>query len=267
MRLLPLSSALLGALVLGACASDPAPDASTAETETPAEGASFTLATDSLVVRDSTDLYNVAVGYPQIRGSAGEPMSATLRAVNAAIRDSVQALAEDFRPEVPPPGDTAQATRVNVTGTVGRSFVSNDVLSALVKVRVFAGSADGNTVLLPLTYDLRTGRPLSPGDLFARGTPWPDTLADWTERTVMAQMMRRQQANPDSARTGISPDGLRTIREGRVAVTMGRDSLRVHVPPYQLSADAADSFDIGVPYPVVRPFARPGSVLALRASR
>ena len=265
---LPLPPAvLLGALVLSACASEPAPDASMAETETHSAGASFTLATDSLVVRDSVLRYAVAIGYPQIRGSAGEPMSATLRAVNAAIRDSVRALAEDFRPEAPPAGDGSPVYPVDVEGAVGRSFVSNDVLSVLVSVYAFTGGAHGTTFFLPLTYDLRTGRALAPADLFAPGTPWPDTLAAWTERAVVAELARRLRTTPDSARANFFAGGLDSVRQDDVAVTMGRDSLRVHVPPYQLSAYSAGSFDVGVPYPVVRPFARPGSVLALRAAR
>ena len=267
MRLLSLVSVLLGVLAMGACTPDPAPGAAVAEVEAPIQGASFTLATDSLVVSDPLARYTVSVQYPQIRGSAGEPMSPTLRAINAAIRDSVQALADDFRPETPPPGDTSAVYPVNVMGTVERSFVSDEVLSALVSVRTVSGGAQANTFFLPLTYDLRTGRPLAPADLFTRGAPWPDTLAAWTERTVVAQMARRLRATPDSARGEFFADGLRAIRQGDVAVTMGRDSLRVHIPPYQLSSYAVGSFDVGVPYPVVRPFARPGSVLALRASR
>ena len=263
-RLLRISS-LLGALVLGACAPDPTPETSTAEADAPRVGASFTLATDSLVVRDSLLRYTVAIGYPQIRGSSGEPMSPTLRAVNRAIRDSVQALADDFRPEMPPPDDDSPAYVVDVEGGPERSFVSNEVLSVLVNVYAFTGGAHGTTVFLPLTYDLHTGRPLSPRDLFAPGTPWPDTLAAWTGRTVVAELARRLRTTPDSARANFFARGLDAVRRGDVAVTMGRDSLRVHVPQSQLTPSVAGSFDVGVPYPAVRPFARPGSVLAHRA--
>ena len=71
----------------------------------------------------------------------------------------------------------------------------------------------------------------------------------------------------EQARESFFAGGLDRIRAGEATVTMGRDSLRVHIPPYQLSAYAAGSFDIGVPYPVVRPMARPGSVLARRVQR
>ena len=255
----------LGPLAAAACRPDPAPaPGPTAEVEAPAAGPSFTLATDSLVVRDPLLRYAVAVAYPQLRGSSGEPMSPALRAVNAAIRDTVAALARDFRPVAPPAG-TELDYPVEVTGGVGRSYVSDHVLSALVEVEAFTGGTARNTVLLPLTFDLRTGQAVAPADLFAAGAPWADTLAGWAERTV-AYRLRRAAAPGDTARAEFYPQGLDRLRAGDVAVTMGRDSLRVHVPPGQLS-DAPGAFDVGVPYPAVRALARPGSVLALRASR
>ena len=263
-----LAAFTVGLGTLAACTSDSAgPVTPRVEAEAPAVGASFRVVTDSLVESDESLRYTVAIGYPQLRGSAGEPMSATLRGVNAAIRDSVAALARDFRPEAPPPGDDSPVYVVDVQGGTAQSFVSNDVLSALVSVTAFTGGAHGNTYLLPLTYDLRTGRALTPADLFQPGTPWPDTLAAWTERTVIAETARRLETSPDSARATFFAEGLDAIREGTVSVTMGRDSLRVHVPPYQLTPYVVGSFDVGVPYPVVRPFARPGSVLARRAGR
>lgn len=253
------------AFALAACADPPPP--ATVEADVPSAGASFTVDTDSLVIAEPALRYTVAIAYPQLRGSAGEPMSATLRAVNAAIRDSVQALADDVRPEAPPPGVDSPATVVDVQGRVERSFVSDEVLSAMVSVSAYTGGAHGTPLFLPLTYDLRTGQPLTPADLFEPGTPWADTLAAWTERTVLARLATAQGLTREQARADFFAAGLDRIRAGDVAVTMGRDSLRVWVPPYQLSSYASGSFDVGVPYPVVRPVARPRSVLARRAAQ
>ena len=267
MRLpLPLLALAGLSVAAGGCVPDPAPRPDALAAETPRAGASFTLATDSLVARDSVLRYAVAIGYPQVRGSAGEPLSPALRAVNAAVRDSVQSLARDFRP-VAPPGGAQPDYPVEVSGGPTRSFVSDRVLSVLVSVYAYTGGAHGNTFFLPLTYDLATGRALSTADLFAPGTDWPDALAAWTERAVVASLARQQGTTPEVARAGFFSGGMESIRRGEVTVTMGRDSLRVHVPPYQLSARASGAFDIGVPYAVVRPFARPGSVLARRAAQ
>lgn len=266
MRLL-LTALLAALLVAPGCATDPAePPSHTAEADAPAAGASFTIATDSLVLAVDSIRYAVAIGYPQLRGSTGEPMSATLRGVNASIRDSVQALANAFRPETPPPGQRPEYP-VQVDGGPTRSFVSDEVLSVMVVLNAYTGGADRNSVFLPLTYDLRTGQALTPADLFEPGTGWPDTLAEWAEHGVLAQLAARTGGSAEQARADFFAQGLDRIRAGEATVTMGRDSLRLHIPPYQLSSSADDSFDIGVPYPVVGPMARPRSVLARRVQR
>ena len=254
-----LTGVVACAVAAGACAPDPAP-------EVLADDAPFALATDSLVAGEPALRYAVALGYPQLRALDGEELSAGARAVNAAVRDTVRALARDFRP-VAPPGGVRPDYPVRVSGGPTRAYVSDRVLSALVTVTAYTGGAHPNTFFLPLTYDLATGRPLAPADLFTPGTPWPDTLAAWTERTAVATIARRLRAAPAVARAEVFAQGLVPIRQGDVAVTLGRDSLRVHVPPYQLSSRAAGGFDVGVPYAAVRPFARPGSALADRAGR
>ncbi|WP_179299770.1 DUF3298 and DUF4163 domain-containing protein [Rubrivirga marina] len=259
MRLASLVALLAGLTVLAACGPDPAPDAPEAgplespAPPSPTSGPSLTVAVDSLL-RDEPDLnYRVAIGYPQIRGTSGEPMAPALQAVNAAIRDTVEALADDFRPEAPPPGADAPHYPVEVDGGTPRSWISDDAFSALVEVYAYTGGAHGNTYFLPLTFDLTTGEAVRPADLFAEGTPWADTLAAHTERGVLRWL---------GDRGALFAEGLDPIREGRVDLTLDPDSLVVHVPPYQLSAYAAGSFHVGVPLSAVAPFARPGSVLA-----
>ena len=244
------------ALAVAACGPDPAPapsDAPPPAPQSPPAGPSFTVAVDSLLRDEPARSYRVAIGYPQIRGMSGEPMARALQAVNAAIRDSVAALADDFRPEAPPPGADAPAFPVEVDGGTPRSWISDDTFSALVDVYAYTGGAHGNTYFLPLTYDLTTGDAVAPADLFAGGTPWADTLAAYVERGVVRQL---------SSREALFAQGLDQIRAGDVHLTLGPDSLTAHVPPYQLSAYAAGSFHVPIPVGALAPFARPGSVLA-----
>ena len=256
----------LACLALAACVADPAPPPSAEVSGTDVESA-FTVSTDSLVFAQDSLRYTVALGYPQLRGPAGEPVSAPVRAVNQAVRDSVRALADAFRPPAPPPGFDAVATDVDLRGGPTRSFVSDDVLSVLVSIDAYTGGADPSTFFLPLTLDLRTGQPLIPADLFEPGTPWPDTLAAWTERGALARLAADRRMSPSQARASFYAPALDRLRAGEVTVTLGRDSLRVHVPPYQLSSLAERSLDLGVPYASLARLARPGGVLARRAGR
>ena len=259
----PVSLAL--ALTLAACVSDPAPPGAPTEVEraAPTPSASMaasglTVAVDSLLRDEPERNYRVAIGYPQIEGSAGRPMARVLRAANAAIRDSVVALADGFRPEAPPPGESAERYPVRVDGLVSDTYLSDRVMSALISVHFYTGGAHGMTLFLPLTLDLDTGRALAPADLFAPDSPWADTLAAWVGRDVQAQIRQRSAAAPTS---GYAAEGLAPIREGQMSLTVGADSVAVHVPPYQLASYAEGSFRVAVPRRAVAPFARPGGVL------
>jgi hypothetical protein len=250
---LALTAALLA---LAGCGPSPSPDpteAGASMAPSPPADSPFAVVTDSLLRDEPARTYRVAIGYPQIRRTSGEPLAPALQAVNAAIRDSVDALADDFRPEGPPPGADAPVYPVEVDGSTPRTWVSDDAFSALVEVYAYTGGAHGNTYFLPLTFNLATGEAVGPADLFAEGTPWADTLAARVERDVVRQL---------GGRGDLFVDGLDPIRGGRVDLTLGPDSLAVHVPPYQLSSYASGPFHVGVPLAAVSTYARPGGLLA-----
>lgn len=257
-----LAAVALGALVLGACEGDPE---GTERTRAEAvRGLSLFVRADSVARSDAALRYTVRIGYPQIRGSAGEPLSPTVRSVNDAIRDSVVALADAFRPDsAPPPGDTTATYVVDVEGGYERVLLTDDLFSALVEVYAFTGGAHGNTFFQPLTFDLTTGRPVRFSDLFAPNAPVGDTLAAWVERGVVARLARGLDSTVEEVRADglFFAEGLGPIRSGRPAFTLGADSLRVHVPPYQLAPYVAGAFDIGIPYRVLVPFARRGGAI------
>ena len=255
--------ALLLAAALAACG--PAP-ADAPEADRPAEtvrpeptSSAFTVRTDSLVEADSALRYRARLPYPQIDGG---PLPPAVEAVNAAVVDSVEALARSFRPEAPPPGVSVAPYPVEVEGRVGRPFLTDDLFSALVEVYAYTGGAHGNTFFLPLTFDLATGRAVRLGDLFAAGAPAGDTLAAHVDRAVARRLAAQLGTTAADARRVMYTEGLDDVRNGRVAFTLGPDSLHVHIVPYQLAAYAAGSFDVGVPYRTLRPMAAPDGPLA-----
>lgn len=255
----PLALALL-ATTLAACADAPDapadPPALRADVPAPPAPPAPGVRIDSLV-RDEPDLlYTVDIGYPQLDGDAPE-----VAAVNAAIRDSVEALADDFRPSEPPPAYDAPTFEVDVDGTTERTFLTDGLFSALVSTYAYTGGAHGNTFFLPLTYDLTTGQPVRLADLFAEGSAYGDTLAAWAERDVLRRLAAGLGVPPGEARGAFYAEGLAPVRRGDAYFTLGADSLHLHIPPYQLSAYAAGSFDVGVPYGALRPLARPGGPL------
>lgn len=251
----PLLLALL-AVTLAACGPDRERSAAQADAD-PA----LSVVTDSLIADDPALRYAVRIAYPQVAAEGGA-LPAPVRAANAAIRDTLAAFARSFRPEsAPPPEDSL--FRVDVQGGVDGAFLGDGVFSALVDVYAYTGGAHGVTVFQPLTVDLRTGRALRTADLFAPGAPYGDVLATWVERAVVDALARQLGTTREDARRTVFYDaGLDRLRAGEADVTLGSDSLRVHVPPYQLAAYAAGPFHVGVPYAALAEVARPGGPLA-----
>ena len=242
------------ALWLGACA---APDR-------PALPDGLTVRADTVRVADPSVRYDARIVYPQVSGAA---LPATVEAANRAIADSVRAFVAAVRPSAaPPPEDTAYAVRVE--GDYNDALLAEGVLSALVSVTVTTGSPAGNVFLLPVTYDLTTGGAVALADLFASNAPWGETIAEAVEAAVLAKLARDLGTTPEAARDeSFFAAGLLPIREGEAAFTLGRDSLHVHVPPYQLAPFSAGTFDVGVPYAALVPFARRGGVVRRLAER
>ena len=242
------------ALWLGACA---APDR-------PALPDDLAVRADTARAADPVVRYEARVVYPQVGGAA---LPESVEVANRAIADSVRAFVAAVRPFAPPPPeDTTYAVRVD--GGYDEALLAGGVLSALVSVYVYTGGAHGNVFLLPVTYDLATGGAVALPDLFASNAPWGDVLAEAVERAVLAKLARDLGTTPEAARArSFFAAGLLPIQEGQAAFTLGRDSLYVHVPPYQLAPYSAGTFDVGVPYAALVPFARRGGVVRRLAGR
>lgn len=239
-----LALLLLAATALGACADGPAPAPEVLPTS-----ASFAVVLDSLRIDEPARTFRVDVAVPQVQRRAGTDRAPALQAANAALRDTVRALADDLRPEPAP--RFADPTPVVVSGSPSHLHLTDTLVSGLVEVSVAVADAPETLVFLPVTLDLQTGAPVAPANWFTPGTPWADTLAAHVGRDVRAQLR---------GRAPFSPADLADLRAGRLALTLGADAVTVHVPPYQLSPDPA-AFHVAVPRAALAAFARAGGVL------
>ncbi len=252
-----LSLLALLATGLAACQSpstDTPADATPRAVSSSAAAPEFSVEVDSLLVDEPDLLFTVALGYPQLASAAGALPEAA-RAINAAIADSMEAIAASYRPSEPPPaGADRPAYTTEIAGGTERPFIGGGVFSALVEVYAYTGGAHGMTFFRPLVFDLETGAALTAADLFRPDAPWGDTLAAYVERSVLDRLTR-VMGDPVTE-TSFYPEGLDSIRAGQVGLTLDADSVTVHIPPYQLSYYAAGAFHVGVPLAAVAPYAR-----------
>ena len=256
---LPLAGASCGD---GLAARGSGPDA------TAASAGALAVRTDSLLISVDSLQFMVAIGYPQLTGATATVSAERVAAVNAAIRDSVAALAEQFRPEeaVAPEDRGSFSFVAEVEGGTDAVRLHGDVLSGLLQVYAFTGGAHGNTYVQPVNVDLVTGAPIRIGDLFRAGTPWADSLSAHASRALTAKLVANDPAATPSSvaetfyREGFDADAMRQAR-----FTLGRDSLAVHFVPYEVAFYAFGSTRVPVAYADLVAFLRPnGPVARLR---
>ena len=236
MRPLPLALVAL-ALAIAACGPD-APPAPSADV-----GVRF----DTLRIDEPRRAFTVAIAYPQFENGG---------ALNAAIRDTVAAFADAFRPAEPPPAFESAPIAVEVRGGPEGVLLDDGVFSTLVAATVTTDGTGATRFTLPITYDTAVAGPLAPRTWFRDDAAWGEALAAYAEDAAVDR----------SGRSRVLVAGLDPIRAGEGAVTLGPDSLYLHVPPFQLSPDP-DPLRVAVPYAAVADLARPGGPVARLAAR
>ncbi len=211
-------------LAFAACAS---PDA-TSDTAPPPDAApELRVVTDSLVTHDPAINYRIAIAYPQIEGSA-DPAVAR---INRAIRDTLVAFTMEVRPD--PDGFTGdpEQDRLHVgeaEGGPARTFLGGGVFSSRVDVYLYTGGAHGLTLAFPFTFDLTTGEPVRPADVFRPSAAVTDTLAARATERLAARL-------PGALFGGAVPAEPDLFS----VVTLGADSLTVFFGPYAVAPYAA----------------------------
>lgn len=224
--------------------------------------------TDSLIVSVDSLRYTVRIGYPQVAGASGTVSAAQVAAANGAVRDSVAAFAEAFRPETAPGPDASNFDIAEVEGGTEEAFLGGDLFSAVVWIYTFTGGAHGNTSPVAVNTDLRTGAALRLGDLFQAGTPWADTLSARADRALVAKARGTDDpVSVDEARATLEPEGYAPAAMPAVRFTLGADSLALHFEPYEVAYFAFGSTRVPVAYADLAAMLRPDGPAARLAAR
>ncbi len=123
------------------------------------------------------------------------------------------------------------------------SLLRDSLYSGLLEAYAYTGGAHGIQDIRALNVDLRSGRPISIDALFARGTPWQDSLAALSTRAL------ERSLGPDVLFDGRVPAELSTFR----VFTLTPDSLVLTFPPYAVAPYAAGPQRVAFSWAGLRP--------------
>jgi hypothetical protein len=250
LRPVPLNL-LLPLLLAAALAACDAPAKQPAQSSTPAAPApaapAYALDTVRLRRADKAGLLTVQAAYPRLRPLPGTPPADTLGvgAFNRAAKKFAQGLVQEIEA-------TARENRRDKLPTgLQVSFRAYGLTPGLASVG-FQVEQDGIgprpiAWATGLTYDLRTGRPLQPADLFEPSAGF--------RAAVLAELQPRLQGSADCE---LEPDNLAWDN-----FALGPDAYYLLLGDAQVGR-SCETREVRVPLSRLQPFARPGSVLQRR---
>lgn len=135
-----------------------------------------------------------------------------------------------------------------------RPYSSGSFVSYEFDIYTDTGGAHPNTFFESLVLDLEGGRVLL-RDLFRPGTPYLERISAAATAQVEQQLTERAGAG---ATTTISASGLAPEDENFENFVVDSDRLRIFIPPYQVAAYAAGSFEIQITLHELRDILREG---------
>ncbi|NDD64210.1 MAG: DUF3298 domain-containing protein [Acidobacteria bacterium] len=124
-----------------------------------------------------------------------------------------------------------------------------ELLSILLTVYTYSGGAHPNSQSLALTWDLRRNAMVELADLFLPGSSYGRIISEYCRR----ELRRLDLGNPEWFARGTS-----FSQENYQRWNPTRAGLRITFDTYQVAAYAQGSFEVTVPWSLLRPLLRPG---------
>ncbi len=128
-----------------------------------------------------------------------------------------------------------------------------DLLSLLLTIYSYNGGAHPNTSTISVNWDPRLNRSLQLADLFLPQSAYGQTISTYCRR----ELSKLALGDPRWL-----ADGTRFTAENYHSWNPVRAGLRITIDAYQIAAYAQGSFEVTVPWSLLRPFIRPNGPLS-----
>lgn len=195
------------------------------------------------IIEDSpSPRYTIKIQYPYLLADGKAD------AFNQDVDGKVQAMTAEIKKNA---ADSEEWRLQNLsdaysTLTVNYSlpYAAQDVYSVSMVVEIYyAGAAHPMNYVLPVNFNLRTGKVLTLADLFKPGSDYLKIISDYCT----------QQLTEQHKDVFIFPEGALPTEENYQTWTMRYDGLLVTFNPYQVTPYAAGRIDVLVPYYLLKP--------------
>lgn len=109
------------------------------------------------------------------------------------------------------------------------------------------GGAHPNTTYRTITFDLKTGRPLTTADLFEKGSPFLETLSTLARAKLPALIASREEVSVSEVQMDFINDGTKPEPPSFMNFYLEPGTLTLIFPPYQVGPYVLGRVDLTIP--------------------
>ncbi len=206
--------------------------------------------------QDDKDYYKITADYPASTGLKPEADAKALATIEQGLAGEIAKFKSDSGLDLLTPQD---AQIQNISGdhkyTLGleyKAYTSALGVSYVYQVYADTLGAHPNGYYLTYTFD-QEGNTLALNDVLKNNPNWLEELSLLVSQDVTAQLKERLGASLPQGVEGadvtgaIYPEGLAAQEENFSNFAVDSDTLIIFIPPYQVAAYAAGSFEVLIP--------------------
>jgi uncharacterized protein len=194
--------------------------------------------------------YTIDLRYPRFAGT-----SADFTAINRAFAEAAAKAARETTPTADAGLDREQEWQAEQGFALYRP--DPNVITVAITFWAFTGGAHGYGSTSCTLVDLRSGKAVSPADVFAPGTPWLQEVV-----AIVGADLKRQFVENPGFEDALQPTKLTKTVNGSEHFCWQADKLQIYFNQYEVGPYSAGPYTVDIPYSRLKPLLRSGGPIS-----
>lgn len=194
--------------------------------------------------------YTIDLRYPRFAGT-----SADFTAINRAFAEAAAKAARETTPTADAGLDREQEWQAEQGFALYRP--DPNVIAVAMTFWAFTGGAHGYGSTSCTLVDLRSGKAVSPADVFAPGTPWLQEVV-----AIVGADLKKQFVENPGFEDALQPTKLTKTVNGSEHFCWQADKLQIYFNQYEVGPYSAGPYTVDIPYSRLKPLLRSGGPIS-----
>lgn len=194
--------------------------------------------------------YTIDLRYPRFAGT-----SADFTAINRAFAEAAAKAARETTPTADAGLDREQEWQAEQGFALYRP--DPNVITVAMTFWAFTGGAHGYGSMSCTLVDLRSGKAVSPADVFAPGTPWLQEVV-----AIVGADLKKQFVENPGFEDALQPTKLTKTVSGSEHFCWQADKLQIYFNQYEVGPYSAGPYTVDIPYSRLKPLLRSGGPIS-----